>query len=74
MKRYQSFTKNKILGFAVWHPEHGLHVPHMYEGPIVYACVDDAKSDIHDLNRENSQNNRKGWRIVPVTVIYEEHK
>ena len=66
--------KDVIKGFAVWHPEHGLHVPHMYEGPLAYACMDDAASDICDLNRDAGQNTRRGWRIVPVTITREEQE
>jgi hypothetical protein len=66
----QTFDKEPILGFAIWHPEHGFHQPYHYEGPLVYVRSDDEgiMNDCKEMNRESGQDNRKGWRIVPVTI------
>lgn len=66
--------KNKISGFAIWHPEHGFHQPCHYEGPLVYIRSDDngIMDDVAEMNRESGQNNRKGWRIVPVDIVRRE--
>lgn len=63
--------KDKILGFAIWHPEHGFYQPYHYEGPLVYVRSDDEgiMADVRGMNRESGQNTRKGWRIVPVDVV-----
>lgn len=59
-----------IDGFAAWHPEHGFHQPHHYEGALAFVRPDDEglTGVIKELNGDSGQNTRKGWRIVPVTI------
>jgi hypothetical protein len=61
-------AETEILGFAIWHPKQGFHQPHQYEGPLAYVRSDDATQEVLSLNRECGQNNRTGWRIVPVMI------
>ena len=69
-----SENKNEIMAFALWHPEHGLHEPYAYEGPIAYIRSDDEglQDECESLNREIRGDNRAGWRIVSVKMVMAE--
>jgi hypothetical protein len=55
-------------GYSAWHPEKGFDVHH-YEGPIVYADLDEALlTDVQEKNEEDGTNNRNGWRATSVKV------
>lgn len=62
-------AKTEISGWAAWHPERGFEQPFHYEGALAYVRPDDATEEVRDLNREAGQNTRKGWRMVPVTIV-----
>jgi hypothetical protein len=55
-------------GYAKWHPEKGFD-KHHYEGPCVFADLDDALiADVLDSNETDGTDNRTGWRATPVKV------
>jgi hypothetical protein len=58
----------KITGWAAWHHVKGFD-GHHYEGPVVYADLDDALlADIADLNDSEPYGKRAGWHAVKVEV------
>jgi hypothetical protein len=60
---------DKPIGWAAWHPRHGFEVPREYEGAIAFADLDAAVAKVRDLNRDDSTNNRTGWRAVKVALV-----
>jgi len=58
----------KIIGWAAWHPVKGFD-DSAYEGPVVYADLDDALlEEIDDMNASDGADLKSGWRIVKVEV------
>ena len=59
---------DKIIGWAVWHPVKGFD-EFAYEGPVVYADLDDdLLEEIDDMNESDGTDRTTGWRIVKVEV------
>jgi len=58
----------KITGWAAWHPSKGFD-DYAYEGPVVYADLDDDLiEEIDNMNGDEGTNKTDGWRIVKVEV------
>lgn len=55
--------------WAAWHPTHGFHVPHQYEGAVAWADLDGAVRQVRELNADAGTNNRTGWRAIKVYVM-----